>query len=356
VRAGERGNGASGDFSPSTFGEVTVLGKTVEPGANERVPLGDWGYAVLLEQAVLPEDAAGPGYRGFTSGVHVYLTADHGELPAGSEIIVGYAEAAVTVPSPPPPPAPQQTPALLEAHDPAPATLGVTSSPPRVVRSPPPGVRPDITGRGYVFPVYGPVSFADDFGAPRASTGWHHGSDVFAPLGAPVLAVAGGTVFSAGWNPVGGWRLWLRDGKGNEYYYAHLSAYSPLALDGTRVRAGDVLGFVGATGDALGTPYHLHFEVHPAALLGLGYDGAIDPYEYLLAWHERRDASSAVAALVSGPAPQPGAVLLEVEDISTASGLEPGALERALGLVGEGASPLVPPVPPALLGARPGFQ
>jgi murein DD-endopeptidase MepM/ murein hydrolase activator NlpD len=228
--------------------------------------------------------------------------------------------------------------------------------PPPIVRDPPPGVRPEITGRGYVFPVYGPVSFSEDFGAPRASTGWHHGTDVFASLGAPVLAVAAGTVFSVGWNTVGGWRLWLRDEQGNEFYYAHLSAYSPLALDGARVAAGDVLGFVGDTGDAQGTPYHLHFEVHPAALLGLGYDGAIDPYEYLLAWQERRDAGFAAAALASGPAPQPGAVLLEAEDISTASGLEPGALERALGLGGEGLSSLVPPLSPALLAAGPGFQ
>ena len=224
--------------------------------------------------------------------------------------------------------------------------------PPPIVRNPPPGVRPDITGDGYVFPVYGRVSFSDEFGAPRASTGWHHGNDVFAPLGAPVLAVTAGTVFSVGWNPVGGWRLWLRDGQGNEYYYAHLSAYSPLALDGARVRAGDVIGFVGDTGDAQGTPYHLHFAIHPAALLWLGYEGAIDPYEYLLAWQERRDASFDTAALAAGPAPQPGAVLLQAEDISTASGLEPGALERALGLTGEGSWPLVPP---ALVGAGPAF-
>ena len=227
--------------------------------------------------------------------------------------------------------------------------------PPSIVRNPPPGVRPEITGRGYVFPVYGPVSFSDDFGAPRVSTGWHHGNDVFAPLGAPVLAVADGTVFSVGWNPIGGWRFWLRDALGNEFYYAHLSAYSPLAADGTRVEAGDVLGFVGDSGDARGTPYHLHFEVHPAALLGLGYDGVIDPYEYLAAWQQRRDESFD-AALASGPAPKPGAVLLEAQDISTASGLVPGALERVLGLAaGEGSWLLVKPSRPPLLGARPGF-
>ena len=92
-----------------------MLGEDVEPALNESVQLGDWGYAVLLEQAVLPEDATGPGYRGFVTGVHVYLTADHGGLPAGSEILLGYAEAAVSIPPPPPPP-PGATHEIGRAH------------------------------------------------------------------------------------------------------------------------------------------------------------------------------------------------------------------------------------------------
>ena len=142
---------------------------------------------------------------------------------------------------------------------------------------------PQLTAGGYVFPVYGNSSYIDTYGALRGdvSGGWHHGDDIFAALGAPLLAVAHGTVFSVGWNRIGGWRLWLRDDKGREYYYAHLSAYSPLAVNGAIVSAGDVLGFVGNTGDAQGTPYHLHFEVHPVGLLGLGYDGAVDPTSYL---------------------------------------------------------------------------
>ena len=137
-----------------------------------------------------------------------------------------------------------------------------------------------------MFPVYGPSSFVDTFGALRGdiSTGWHHGDDIFAPLGAPLLAVASGTVFSVGWNKIGGNRLWLRDGQGNLFYYAHLSAFSPLAVNGSKVNAGDVVGFVGNTGDAQGTPFHLHFEIHPVGLLGLGYDGAVNPTSYLLAW------------------------------------------------------------------------
>ena len=109
------------------------------------------------------------------------------------------------------------------------------------------------------------------------------------PLGAPILAVADGTVFSVGWNEIGGWRLWLRDSGGNEFYYAHLSAYTSLAVNGRHVTAGQVLGFVGNTGDAQGTPFHLHFEVHPVSMLFLGYDGAVDPTKYLDAWKRLED-------------------------------------------------------------------
>ena len=73
------------------------------------------------------------------------------------------------------------------------------------------------------------------------SGGWHHGDDIFAPLGAPILAVAGGTVFSVGWNEIGGWRLWVRDSGGNQLLLAHLSAYTSLTVNGRHVNAGQVL-------------------------------------------------------------------------------------------------------------------
>ncbi len=215
---------------------------------------------------------------------------------------------------------------------------------PPLVRNPPPGIEPKLTAAGYVFPVYGAAAgFGDDFGAPRADTVWHHGNDIFAPRDTPVLAVADGELFSVGWNHLGGHRLWLRDGQGNEFYYAHLAAYSPIAFDGSRVRAGDVIGFVGNTGDAEGTPYHLHFEIHPQELLKLGYDGVVDPYRYLSAWRRLEDLSFEGLdwTPAPGPAPPPGAILLEADDISGTSGLEPDALATAARmpkLFGEGGS------------------
>jgi murein DD-endopeptidase MepM/ murein hydrolase activator NlpD len=271
------------------------------------------------------------------TALEIHLTADHGGLPAGSVVSVGYAEATAAAP-PPPPKKPRTTPTTTER---TPGTGPPKQNTSKQGKNKPAGTLPipdippaKLTPGGYVFPVYGTVSFVDTFGAGRADTGWHHGEDIFAPLGAPILAVSAGTVFSVGWNDIGGNRLWLRDQHGNEFYYAHLSAYSPLAHNGNQVRAGDVLGFVGNTGDAEGTPTHLHFEIHPLALLGLGYDGVISPYKYLLGWERLTDVRFVPgAAWLPRPgqatAPEPGAYLLESRDISSLSGLDPGSLRRA---------------------------
>jgi murein DD-endopeptidase MepM/ murein hydrolase activator NlpD len=341
---------AGGSLADSSVSGLTVLGAAVTPGVNARVALGDWGYAVVLEEAVVRQNThTRRGQRAFVSGLHVHLTADHGGLPAGTEIYAGYAEAAASAPkqvsAPSPPPLPQPSPTPPPPH----------SGPPPVVHPPPSGVRPQLTAGGYVFPVYGPSSFSDDFGAPRADTVWHHGNDIFAPRGAPILAVADGTLFLVGWNSIGGNRFWLRDMQGNEFYHAHLSAFSPLAHDGAHVHAGDVIGFVGNTGDAEGTPTHLHFEVHPVDLLWKGYDGVVDPYPYLLAWRKQTDLAISVSGWTapSGQAKAPPAVLLDSEDISTMSGLDPDEFSSVLEfgpLFGEG------PPGPKIVEAKPGFS
>lgn len=353
--------GARGSLSASSISNVVVLGKAVTPAPNTRVQLADWGYAVLLEQAVVRRNDGRFGYRGFVTGIHVVLTADHGGLPAGSEIMIGYAEAAASAPKPPPPapvPVPQPEPETQPAQpkpprEPQPQAPGATPQAPPAVKTPPPGVKPQLTEGGYVFPVYGPASFSDDFSAARASTGWHHGNDIFASLGAPVLAVTDGTLFLVGWNEVGGNRLWLRDGQGNEFYYAHLSAYAPVAQEGASVKAGDVIGFVGATGDAVGTPPHLHFEIHPRELLWLGYDGVIDPFAYLSAWRRLVDIGFGAWTPPAGRAPAAAAVLLEASDISTLSGLGDDSLAELLqpqDLFGEAVDQ------PQIVGAEPGFS
>ena len=101
---------------------------------------------------------------------------------------------------------------------------------------------------------------------------------------------------------------------------------------------------MGTTGDAVGTLPHLHFEIHPAQLRGLGYDGVVNPYRLLAVWRRPSPGSfgEALWSLGSGKAPPAAAVLLAAEDISTVVGLETEALARVLApasLLGE--SPLV---------------
>lgn len=169
----------------------------------------------------------------------------------------------------------------------------------------------------YVFPVFGAgATFTSDYGAPRAGTGWHQGNDIFAPIGVPVLAVADGVLSKVGVNTLGGNRLWLTDDLGNAYYYAHLSGYASNVADGLRVRAGEIIGFVGNTGQAITTPPHLHFEIHPG-------DGAsVDPYPFLTAWKRGTSVSLGFSAAVvsRGQAPAVGAVLVGEE-----SRIEPSA-------------------------------
>jgi murein DD-endopeptidase MepM/ murein hydrolase activator NlpD len=317
------------------------------PGSGTQFPIGDWGYVVTLQEGRTSlGSGAAKGERAFITGLQVRLTAEHNGLPAGTEVMIGYAEASAqadvaTKPQREHPRAGAPKPAKPKKKQPARKKVrgpGVGPETPNLMMRPPDDVTPRLTAGGYVFPVYGPSSFGDTYGAPRGdlASGWHHGEDIFAPLGAPILAVADGTIFSVGWNHLGGYRLWLRDEEGNEFYYAHLSAYSPYAVNGRHVKAGTVIGFVGNTGDAASTPYHLHFEIHPVGRLYLGYDGSVRPYPYLIAWERLEDVDFAQVAGWAPPvaptssAPKPGAILLAAADISTADGLEPGSLERAL--------------------------
>jgi murein DD-endopeptidase MepM/ murein hydrolase activator NlpD len=340
-KASANSRGSSADSQGSLVTGLAVQGQAVAAGVATQFPIGDWGYVVTLQEGKASLDAEDArGARAFVTALQVRLTADHYGLPAGTEVMVGYAEAAakVDIAAKPEPkrkvkPPKQKQPAKKPVQRP-----GLGAERPGFNVQPPPDVTPRLTAGGYVFPVYGPCSFGDTFQAPRPwiTSGWHHGEDIFAQLGTPLLAVADGTVFSVGWNDLGGYRLWLRDRDGNEFYYAHLSAFSPFAVNGQQVKAGTVLGFMGNSGDAETTPYHLHFEIHPVGLLYMGYDGVVSPYPYLMAWKRLEDVEFAKVAGWAPPisptssTPKPGAILLSSSDISTADGLDPGSLERAL--------------------------
>ncbi len=128
------------------------------------------------------------------------------------------------------------------------------------------------------FPVAGRTSrsIGSFFGDPReGGRREHHGVDIFAPRGTPVVASAEAYVSRVDTTPVGGRVIWLRDGQRNaSIYYAHLNEI--LVQEDTRVVPGDTIGRVGNTGNARTTPPHLHFGVYFRG------EGPFDPWDYLV--------------------------------------------------------------------------
>jgi murein DD-endopeptidase MepM/ murein hydrolase activator NlpD len=124
-------------------------------------------------------------------------------------------------------------------------------------------------------PVGNPHSFSDDFGAPRPGGRTHQGIDLLAPLGTPIFAAQSGR-YEDNFNDLGGISALVFASNGDYTYYAHMSARAGVP-NGAAVSAGRLIGYVGNSGDAVGGPYHLHFEYHP------GGGSAVDPYGMLVA-------------------------------------------------------------------------
>ena len=141
-----------------------------------------------------------------------------------------------------------------------------------------------------IFPVSGGARYSDDFSAEATETSRKHlGNDLLAPAGTPLFAVDDGDV-RFGTDPLGGNVANLRSPDGTRYYYAHLSAYEG---GNRRVSAGEVIGYIGTTGNAAGGPPHTHFEMHP------GGGAAVNPYPHLRAASVRTGSSKGSSASAS---------------------------------------------------------
>jgi hypothetical protein len=142
-----------------------------------------------------------------------------------------------------------------------------------------------------IFPVAGPTTYSDDFGQARPG-GPHQGNDILATKKTPVVAVEAGKIEFWTTSASAGCMLYLYGVSGTMYEYIHLNndvtmrndnrgkcvagtAYAPSLKNGAKVTAGQMIAYVGDSGDANGLHAHLHFEVHP------GGGKAVSPYPYL---------------------------------------------------------------------------
>jgi murein DD-endopeptidase MepM/ murein hydrolase activator NlpD len=316
---------AGGSYHGTGVVHLQALGRQHAFG---RATVGDWGELTIASHTATRGGADGTkNYTGVSIALDLKLTAAHGGLPSGTEIEVGYTEAFAQTAQP------YGTGGVDVRVGDNPALLPPATEP---LVGVPQVIEPPLTAGTYDYPVYGPSAFTDTYGSSNGGPSWQRGIDIFGQLGQPLVAVADGTLYQVGWNHTSGNRLWLRDKQGNEFYYSHLSAFSTLTSNGAHVRAGQVIGFMGDTGNTQGKPSHLYFEVHPVSMLFLGPDGAVDPGPYLAQWHRIASLSFPVetgwAPTVPGTikAPEPAATLVGSSDISTASGLDPASLRRAL--------------------------
>ena len=129
-----------------------------------------------------------------------------------------------------------------------------------------------------VFPVANTCRFSDTWGAVRSGGRTHQGVDILASSGTALFAVQTGTITRKRADSSGslaGNALWLTAPDGTYFFYAHLSGFADGIVEGSAVNAGDVIGYVGATGNA--SIPHLHFEIHP------GGGAAVNPYPFVKA-------------------------------------------------------------------------
>jgi hypothetical protein len=137
------------------------------------------------------------------------------------------------------------------------------------------------------FPVAGPARWSNDWHARRCEPypHLHEGIDIFAPHGTPVVAIRDGRVSQKAAGAISGLGVEIVDDAGVQYFYAHLSAFHPGIEVGQQVEQGQVLGYIGTTGNARGTSPHVHLEVQPGG-------APVAPKPYVDRWLEESHRST----------------------------------------------------------------
>lgn len=128
-------------------------------------------------------------------------------------------------------------------------------------------------------------AIADTWGAARSSDRRHEGVDIFASRGTPVTSTTRGVVASVRDGGLGGRQVWVQGPALERHYYAHLDGWAEGLSRGDVVLPGDLLGFVGDSGNARGTPTHLHYGIY-------GSGGVLDPLPRLRGGAAGADASA----------------------------------------------------------------
>lgn len=128
-------------------------------------------------------------------------------------------------------------------------------------------------------------SLRDTYGDPRGVSRMHEAIDIMAERGVPVVAAVDGSILQLDRSDAGGLTIYLADESGETlYYYAHLDRYAAFIAEGDRVKQGDVIGFVGTTGNAPKSAPHLHFSIETLPANGEWWKGEpVNPYPILMA-------------------------------------------------------------------------
>ena len=151
-------------------------------------------------------------------------------------------------------------------------------------------------GMGLLVPVMGmPVErLRNTFDDSRSGGRRHDAIDIHAPKGTPVVATTDGTIIKLHNGARGGLSLYQMDDDGRtRYYYAHLDRYAEGVREGARVRRGQVIGYVGDTGNAQPGDYHLHFSIAVLSDRSRWWTGEnLNPFHVLRRSYERITGSS----------------------------------------------------------------